>query len=703
MSAEDMGKVPRKLRLAFALMSVLFLIVLAISPVKDTLLPWRSYKRQYARFADSRPEHKRLLADFQPGVDQIWLPQLGVVDRCGTCHQGMNQPSLDDPTVPAVFRAHPHIPHPIADWGCVACHRGQGRATEVQEAHETTLAWERPILPNRYMQASCGSCHLNDLREAPQLQHGRELLARFNCVGCHKLQGIARPKMLGPDLTNVGAKVSREWIYKWLRDPRTLTDKDGNVTVNGVENEDEPRMPKFSLSDEELRAFSAFLSVQRHITIPPAKFDPRVLAAWEKKTDTVEQGETRFRQMFCTTCHAIATTRAGQTTLIGGTIGPELTKVATKVNPDWLVAWLRNPEGYLPHTSMPRYGWSEEDLYKVTRYMQSKLTDSSLLSDVPQLGAPTDAEIQLGKRLFMQKGCSSCHVIDGIAAPSEFGPDLSQLGGKTTSQLEFGQSRIPRNLIAYIRAKVTDPPSVNTAARMPQYHLAPEDLDAITTALLSMTGEPPTPAWMQLRVSAPQPQFHPAGEFGEIYERYRCSTCHKFNGYGGTLAPDLSFEGSRAQRAWLIAFLKNPQTLRPTLTLRMPQFNMSDHEASVIADYLGAAQQSRDVRPGAVDTREYTPELATLGKELYQVKFQCQSCHTIGSSGGYVGPSLNSAGLWLRPEWIEAWLRHPQALDPQTIEPRLSMNDKEVKAITAYLLTLRQPIVSAKTSAGGTP
>ena len=29
--------------------------------------------------------------------------------------------------------------------------------------------------------------------------------------------------MLGPDLTNIGTKVSRDWIYKWLKDPRTLT------------------------------------------------------------------------------------------------------------------------------------------------------------------------------------------------------------------------------------------------------------------------------------------------------------------------------------------------------------------------------------------------------------------------------------------------------------------------------------------------
>jgi mono/diheme cytochrome c family protein len=703
MSAEDMGKVSFKLRLAFAAMSVLFLIVLAISPVKDTLLPWRRYKRQYVSFANTRPEHKRLLADFQPGVDQIWVPQLDVVDRCETCHQGVNQPSLDDATVPAVFRVHPQIPHPVVQWGCVVCHRGQGRATEVREAHETTLAWEQPILPTRFIQASCGVCHQSDLAEAPKLTRGRELIVRFNCIGCHKLAGILRPAMLGPDLTNVGTKVSREWIYKWLKEPRTILDKDGNLVVDGVENEDQPRMPHFNLREEELRALSAFLSAQKRISIPSAKFDPRVLAKWGKNSETVDQGELRFRQMFCTTCHSIAVTRAGETTLIGGDIGPELTKVGTKVNTDWLVAWLRNPEGYLPHTIMPKYGWSDEDLYKVTRYIQEKLTDPTLLTDVPQLGTPTEGEIQQGKRLFMQKGCSSCHVIEGIPAPTEFGPDLSQLGGKTISQLSFGQSKIPRNLISYIQAKISDPHSVNPVARMPQFNFTPENLDAITTALLSMTGPPPTPAWDQLRVSASKPEFHPAGEFGRVFYRYKCFDCHKFNGFGGTLAPDLSYEGSRAQRAWLISFLKSPQTLRPTLTFRMPQFNMTDQEARVIADYLGTAMQSLNVEPGPADMREYTPDLAKLGKELYEVKYQCQSCHTIGSTGGYVGPSLNNVGNWLRPQWIEAWLRNPQALDPQTIDPQLSLSDKEVKALTAYLLTLRQSAAGKKSSSGGTP
>ena len=60
--------------------------------------------------------------------------------------------------------------------------------------------------------------------------------------------------------------------------------------------------------------------------------------------------------------------------LIGGDIGPELTKVGSKVNLDWLVSWLRDPESYLPHAQMPRYEWSEEDIYKLTKYVTTKLT-----------------------------------------------------------------------------------------------------------------------------------------------------------------------------------------------------------------------------------------------------------------------------------------------------------------------------------------
>jgi mono/diheme cytochrome c family protein len=691
-----MGKIPKKLRLAFAISSVVFLAVLAVSPVKDYLSPWRQYEKAYVRFAQSRPDTKPLLADYHPGIQQIWVPKMNVVDRCTTCHLGITQASLMDASVPQPFRAHPVMPHHVETWGCVVCHAGQGRATTVSEAHETTLAWERPMLPVHYIQASCGVCHREDIPQTPQLDRGRELLVKFNCVGCHRLEGIERPEMLGPDLTNVGTKVSRAWIYKWLKEPRTITDSQGNITVDGVETENEPRMPKFRLDEKELVGLSAFLSSLESHPIQPYKFDPRVLAKWKNDADAVQHGELRFRQMFCSDCHSLAVVRAGMTQLIGGDIGPELTKVGSKVNPAWLASWLKDPESYLPHALMPRYDWSDEDLYTVTQYITTSLTDSDLLSDVPKLGPPTQDEIQLGRRLFVEKGCASCHVVEGIPQQKDFGPDLSSLGNKTVSELFFGNSRIPHTLISYIQAKVSNPLSVNPAARMPQYHLTKDDLDSITTALLSMSGGASRLELADLTIPEKHPEFHPAGEFGKLYERYKCYVCHKFNGYGGTLAPDLSYEGSRAERAWMIGFLKNPGTLRPTLTVRMPQFNMSDHDAATMADYLGTVMQSPRVDLASVTAKDFTPQMASLGKQLYEVKYQCQSCHTIGAAGGYVGPALTNVGNWMTPAWIEAWLKNPQALVPDAIEPRRDFTPQEIQALTAYLLTLKQ-----RTAAGG--
>jgi mono/diheme cytochrome c family protein len=691
MNAEQMGRVPDRLRLAFAVASVLFVGSLAVSPVKDLLCEWRHYKAEYVRYAESRPDTRVLLADFHSGIDQIWVPGLGVTDRCITCHRGIAQPSLADPSVPEPFRTHSPIPHRVKDWGCVICHRGQGLATEVREAHETTKAWERPLLPVRYTQASCGVCHRTAIPETPRLNRGRDALAELNCIGCHRLQGIDRPAMLGPDLTGVGTKVSRQWIYKWLKEPRSLTDSNGNVTVDGIENaEEESRMPQFRLGEDELRALSGYLASLESKPVEPYRFDPQVVAALAKKADLVDQGQVRFRQMFCTACHSIAVTRAGETQLIGGDIGPEITKVGSKVNAAWLVAWLRDPQSYLPHALMPRYSWSDEDLYIVTKYIMSSLTDPDLLSNVPKLGTPTAQEIQLGRRLFVEKGCSSCHVVSGVRMQTDFGPDLTGEGGKTVSQLDFGPAKIPRTLSDYIQAKTGNPSSVNSSARMPQYHFKPGDLEAVTTALLSMTGPLGSAGLATLEVPASHPEFRPAGEFAKLYERYKCYVCHQFDGFGGTLAPDLSYEGSRAQRAWLVSFLKNPQTIRPTLIFRMPQFNMTDEEAAIIADYLGMVMQSRAVSIGTTDLKAFTPPMAALGKQLFELKYQCQSCHTVGATGGYVGPNLNAAGNWLNAAWIDAWLSDPQALVPGTIEPRREFTDEERHALTAYLLTLRE-------------
>ena len=197
----------------------------------------------------------------------------------------------------------------------------------VRQAHAGAMAWRQPVLPKQYEQASCGACHHEDLPQTPRLNHGRALIVRYNCIGCHTLQGVERPAMLAPDLSSVGTKVSRAWIYKWLKEPRTILDADGNVVVDGVATQ--PRMPQFRLSDEEIRALSAFLSEQKAQPVAAYRFSASAMAAARKNGDPADAGEVRFNQMFCVTCHALSVDRGGVTQLIGGNIGPELTKVGS--------------------------------------------------------------------------------------------------------------------------------------------------------------------------------------------------------------------------------------------------------------------------------------------------------------------------------------------------------------------------------------
>lgn len=441
--------------------------------------------------------------------------------------------------------------------------------------------------------------------------------------------------------------------------------------------------------------------------------------------DVVEQGHTTFNQLFCVTCHSLAVDRGGETTLIGGDIGPELTKVGSKVKPEWLIAWLRDPQSYLQHTGMSQYVWADKDLYQVSQFILTQLTDPDLLKDVPKLGSPTVAEVRFGQHLFVEKGCAECHVIQGVTPRTDFGPDLSALGMaagpflvevKSASSLpvplhfarsdvkhfEIGVSQIPRSMIAYIQAKITDPASVTPETHMPQFHLSQTDLDDLTTALLSMSGPPISgKSQNQLIIERPHKEFHPVGEMGRLYDQFKCYQCHMFNGYGGTLAPDLSYEGSRSQRQWLVDFLQNPQTLRPTLTVRMPHFNMSEKDAITISNYLSSTLKNPNVPSERMNEAELKPEMAEHGRQLFEVKYKCQSCHTIGSSGGYVGPSLNNAGNWLTPAWIEAWLDNPQALITGAIEPRQSFSGDEKRDLTAYLMTLKQNR-SDKSPSGGT-
>ena len=169
---------------------------------------------------------------------------------------------------------------------------------------------------------------------------------------------------------------------------------------------------------------------------------------------------------------------------MGGDVGPELTRIGNKAKPEWLRAWLRNPRVYDPGTAMPHYRFTDPQLSLLTAYLGNK-TDSDLLANV-HLDAATPEQIAHGKLLVTEYGCASCHEISGIKKPDNFAPELTRIGSKPLTQIIFLPG-MTHAIPDYIAAKIRQPRSFGAALKMPQFSLAPAQIDALTTALLALT------------------------------------------------------------------------------------------------------------------------------------------------------------------------------------------------------------------------
>jgi mono/diheme cytochrome c family protein len=652
----------------FGAVSLALLVSLAIAPGKNYFSDWRHYQKSYLDLAGKR-QSGTLVKSFHGGIRQTWVAKLGVVDRCETCHVNMNGALIGVTAQP--FRKHPAIPHNLDEFGCVICHRGQGPATSVEEAHYTTEAWEQPLLPARYLESGCGQCHLNSLSGTPRLNEGRHLLASEGCAHCHNITQpdgtVLKPTDDPPSLEHIAEKTSREWIFAWIKNPQAYA-------VSAT-------MPNFQLSDQDASDISAFLIAQSKPS--PAASVP-VKSASAAAPDAT-QAATLYGASFCSSCHAVQND-AGN--LVGGTVGPELTRVGNKVNPEWLHRWLNNPGDYDPTTRMPHYRLDEKEIALLSGFLLNK-KDSDLLANVHLAPANADS-IAHGKKLVTESGCAACHQINGIAPPQNFAPDLSRVGSRALAQVVFAPG-MKHNLPDYIAAKIHDPRSFGPALKMPRFTLGESQIDSLTTALLAQTERAATFPKELITAAGHSSDYHPGGEAGRLMDDLRCLSCHSINGNGGDMAPDLSREGSAVRRAWLEEFLRNPNTLRPALIRRMPKFNLSQGEIRTISDYILSAYQGQGIDSQTVDEHALNAAAAAIGKQLFYSKYGCNGCHIADykTDKGYVGPALSGVGNRLTPAWTYKWLRDPNGLRPGTIMPNFNLKDDEARNLTAFLMTLK--------------
>src|SRR4249919_2641095 len=95
-----------RLHVTFAALGLGFLAIFSWVFFKEQGAEWRSAQARFRKLeATLKNPHQLAQSAGTGGVRQVWLPDLGRVDRCTTCHLGVDDPAFAN--APAPFRGHP--------------------------------------------------------------------------------------------------------------------------------------------------------------------------------------------------------------------------------------------------------------------------------------------------------------------------------------------------------------------------------------------------------------------------------------------------------------------------------------------------------------------------------------------------------------------------------------------------------------------
>src|SRR5438132_2096294 len=171
---------------------------------------------------------------------------------------------------------------------------------------------------------------------------GRTLVHRRNCVGCHIIEGdggdfvklVSEPTLGPPMLTPEGARVQPDWLYAFLRGP---------ITIRPWLN---VRMPTFGLDDPTLNGVIRYFGAVSN-TVGPFQTHEIVRVANEEAT-----GKQLFDLLKCQQCHVLGAIPKEQPT---ANLAPDLRMASDRLQPDWILEWLKRPSDILPGTRMPAF------------------------------------------------------------------------------------------------------------------------------------------------------------------------------------------------------------------------------------------------------------------------------------------------------------------------------------------------------------
>ena len=191
---------------------------------------------------------------------------------------------------------------------------------------------------------------------------GEKVFRARQCTACHYTKGPAREKTIadqlakkGPELWYAGSKFQKAWLGKWLMDPAPIRAMKYN-SLTEKNPGDHPR-----LAGTDAGAVTDFLMSLTSSAVKAGVIKPK----------RHPKGRLIFtKKMPCTGCHRYPAKRKK---IRGGLTGPSLVGAGTRLNPDWIFAYLAKPKLFKPVRMMPVFAGvlREKDLKNVAAYVAS--------------------------------------------------------------------------------------------------------------------------------------------------------------------------------------------------------------------------------------------------------------------------------------------------------------------------------------------
>ena len=189
---------------------------------------------------------------------------------------------------------------------------------------------------------------------------GQAIFKARECVTCHYTEGPAKEKSIedqlakkGPELWYAGDKFQAEWLASWLTDPKPI------------------RPMKYNSLTQENAGDHAVLSAQDSTVVTEFLMSLKSgeVEAGKVKVKRNSKGRQIFsKKMPCSGCHQYT----GRKKIIaGGRSGPSLVDAGVRLNPDWILAYLKKPKVFKPIKMMPVFVGllSEKDMANVASYV----------------------------------------------------------------------------------------------------------------------------------------------------------------------------------------------------------------------------------------------------------------------------------------------------------------------------------------------